>query len=123
MKNALNWFEIPVVDFNRAKAFYAQLLNAPIIESPNPYLQYGFLPHDQQTGVGGAIVAGKDYVPSVTGTVVYLNGGNDLQETLNRVEVAGGKVILPKTEIGGGMGYLALFFDTEGNKVGLHSMG
>ena len=123
MKNTLNWFEIPATDFARAKAFYATVLDSQIHESPIPGLQYGYLPYDQSSGgVGGAIVAGDGNAPATTGTVVYLNGGNDLAIPLSRVEEAGGRVILPKTEIGPGMGFMALFIDSEGNKVGFHSI-
>lgn len=123
MKNSLNWFEIPASDFERAKTFYAKVLDAQIHDSPNPTMKYAFLPSDQNSGgVGGAIVSGDGFVPAMTGTTVYLNGGDDLSAALSRVPAAGGKVILPKTEIGGGMGYMALFIDSEGNKVGFHSM-
>ena len=53
---------------------------------------------------------------------VYLNGGSDLNNVLNRVETAGGQVLLAKTEIGEEHGFFAFFLDSEGNKVGLHSM-
>jgi len=74
-------------------------------------------------GFGGAIACGENFVPAMTGTTVYLDGGNDLSVPLGRVESAGGKVILSKTGIGGNRGFIALFIDTEGNKVGLHSIG
>lgn len=122
MKNSLNWFEIPATDFERAKAFYAKVLDAQIYDSPNPMMKYAFLPCDQNSGgVGGAIACGEGFVPASSGTTVYLNGGEDLSLALSRVPAAGGKVILPKTEIGGGMGFMALFIDSEGNKVGFHS--
>lgn len=123
MINSLNWFEIPATDFDRAKKFYSEILGLPLFDSPNPTMNYAFLPADQQKGgVGGAIACGENFVPAMTGTTVYLNGGDDLSTPLSRVEKAGGKVILPKTEIGGGMGFMALFIDTEGNKIGFHSM-
>lgn len=59
----------------------------------------------------------------MTGTTVYLDGGDDLSLHLGRIESAGGKVILPKTAIGENRGFIALFIDTEGNKVGFHSLG
>ncbi len=123
MVNSLNWFEIPASDFDRAKKFYSEVLGLPLHDSPDPTMKYAFLPADaQKGGVGGAIAAGENYVPSMTGTTVYLNGGEDLSIPLGKVEKAGGKVILPKTEIGNGMGFLSLFIDSEGNKVGFHSM-
>lgn len=123
MKNSLNWFEIPASDFERAKTFYSKVLDAQITDSPNPMMKYAFLPYDQNSGgVGGAIASGEGLVPTTTGTTVYLSGGDDLAIALSKVAGAGGKVILPKTEIGGGMGFMALFIDSEGNKVGFHSM-
>ena len=123
MVNTLNWFEIPAKDFARATAFYAKVLDAQIHVDPNPNMQYAYLPSDpQKGGFGGAIAGGENFVPAMTGTTVYLDGGNDLSLPLGRVESAGGTVILPKTSIGDN-GFIALFIDTEGNKVGFHSMG
>jgi len=123
MVNTLNWFEIPATDFARANAFYATVLDVQIHVDPNPNMQYAYLPSDSQKGgFGGAIACGENFVPAMIGTTVYLDGGNDLSVPLSRVESAGGTVILPKTAIGNN-GFIALFIDTEGNKVGFHSMG
>ena len=121
MTNAINWFEIPVSDFDRAKAFYSKLFNAEIQEMPHPEYRYGMLPADMQNGIGGGIVQGNGFEPSSKGALVYLNGGDDLSGPLSRVEAAGGKIVLPKTSIGPN-GFMAHFSDTEGNKVALHSM-
>ena len=124
MVNTLNWFEIPATDFKRAKAFYAKVLDAQIQDDPNQNMQYAYLPSDpNKGGFGGAIAGGENYIPAMTGTTVYLDGGNDLSAPLSRVESAGGTILLPKTAIGGNRGFIALFIDTEGNKVGLHSIG
>jgi uncharacterized protein len=121
MTNAINWFEIPVIDFARAKKFYETLYGAEIMEMPYPSGQYGMLPADMQNGVGGGIVQGEGFEPSTKGTLVYLNGGDDLSTALSKVEDAGGKILMPKTSIGGN-GFMAHFLDTEGNRVALHSM-
>lgn len=124
MVTTLNWFELPAKDFKRATAFYAAVLDAKIHIDPSPNMQYAYLPSDpQKGGFGGAIACGENFVPAMTGTTVYLDGGNDLSVPLSRVEGAGGKVILPKTAIGENRGFIALFIDTEGNKVGFHSLG
>lgn len=121
MVSTLNWFEIPATDFARAKAFYATVLGIQIQDDPNR--QYAYLPSDSPNGgFGGAIGCGENFVPAITGTTIYLDGGKDLSVPLGRVESAGGTVILPKTDIGSN-GFIALFVDTEGNKVGFHSMG
>ena len=122
MTNAINWFEIPVTDFARAKKFYETLFGMDIMEMPHPTFKYGMLPADMQNGgVGGGIVQGEGFEPSMTGALVYLNGGDDLTVPLSKVESAGGKIVLPKTSIGPN-GFMAHFIDTEGNKVALHSM-
>ncbi len=121
MTNAINWFEIPVTDFTRAKKFYETILGAEIMEMPFPNGRYGMLPADMQNGVGGGLAQGEGFEPSDKGTIVYLNGGDDLNVSLSRVEQAGGKIILSKTSIGQN-GFMAHFIDTEGNRVALHSM-
>lgn len=121
MNNIINWFEIPAADFSRAVTFYKNILGIEINEMDIMGTKNGFFPSNGKN-VSGAIVQGDDYTPSTEGTMVYLNGGDDLQNVLSKVEGAGGKVIMPKTQISPEMGYLALFIDTEGNRVALHSM-
>lgn len=121
MKNSINWFEIPVLDFARAKKFYETLYNAEIMEMPFPDGKYGMLPCDMENGVGGGIAQGEGFVPSDKGALIYLNGGDDLSTPLSKVEAAGGKILLPKTAIGQN-GFMAHILDTEGNKIALHSM-
>lgn len=122
MKNAINWFEIPVKDYERAKQFYANILGGEITDMHMEDMMYGVLPYDEKgNGIGGAIIKSDFSVPSVSGCTLYLNGGDDLQAPLSRIEKAGGKIIMPKTNIGE-HGFMAQFFDTEGNKMALHSM-
>ena len=122
--HAINWFEIPVADFDRAKKFYESIFNYQMPENQMGPARMGFLLYDfQNGGRGGAIVHNPDfYTPSANGTLVYLNCEPDLQPVLDRVEGAGGKVKKPKTEVGPGLGFWALIEDCEGNRVALHSM-
>lgn len=120
MDNLINWFEIPAADFNRSVKFYKQVLGADIEETEMFGMKMGFMPTDG-ANVSGAVVQGEGYTPSADGAVIYLNGGDDLQPMLGRVESAGGKVIVPKTQISPEIGYFAMFIDTEGNKMALHS--
>jgi predicted enzyme related to lactoylglutathione lyase len=121
MADALNWFEIPVNDFGRAKKFYEEIFGFELttMEMSDGF-PMGMFPSEE--GVGGAIIQGEGYTPSGTGTIVYLNAGDDLSNVLNKVEAVGGKVLMPKTDIGEN-GFAAFFRDSEGNRVGLHSMG
>jgi predicted enzyme related to lactoylglutathione lyase len=121
--NAISWVEIPVTDFERAQKFYSEIFDYQMSEMQMGQDRMGFLLYDQQNGgVGGAIVYGQGFEPTEKGPRVYLNGGNDLNTVLNRVEDAGGKVVLPKTEITPEFGFFATFQDTEGNHISLHSM-
>lgn len=122
MTNAVNWFEIPVENFERAKGFYTTILETEITDMPMEDAQYGVFPYDEKNQrVGGAIVQMEQLKPSADGAVVYLNAGDDLSGPLGRVEAAGGKVLLPKMAVGEN-GFIAHFLDTEGNRVALHSM-
>lgn len=122
LHHVIAWCEIPVLDFARAKAFYEALLDHPIETMTMGPSTMGFL-SSEPGQVSGAIVHGDGTAPSQSGTLVYLNGGDDLSVMLARVEPAGGQVAVPKTDIGNGFGHFAHFVDTEGNRVGLHSMG
>jgi uncharacterized protein len=121
MDNLINWFEIPALDFGRAIAFYKTILAIDIQQADMFGTQMGFFPTDGKN-VSGAIVCGDGYTPSMEGATLYLNGGEDLALVLGRVEQAGGKILVPKTQISPEMGYFAMFMDTEGNKLALHSM-
>lgn len=118
MAHAINWFEIPSADFERAVTFYNTILNTTLREElfngvPNAIFQTG---EDQ---IGGAVVH-TDVQPSASGAIVYLNADNQIEQILQRVEPAGGQILLPRTSIGD-PGWIALFIDSEGNQVGLHS--
>ncbi len=123
MKNAIAWVEIPVSDFDRAKRFYSHIYDYEMPEMMMDENRMGFLLYDQNNGgVGAAIVQGTDYYVSNKGAKVYLNGGTDLNTVLNRVEKAGGKIVLAKSAITPEFGYFAVFEDSEGNHIALHSM-
>lgn len=122
MTNSVNWVEIPVLNFERAKEFYSNIYEYEMYEEIIGPWRMGFLPMERESrGVGGAIVQGGGYIPSKLGSRVYLNGGEDLQKVLSRVIGAGGEIIQPKTKITDEIGYYAIFEDTEGNHVALHS--
>ena len=123
MKHAISWFDLPATDIERAVKFYNTILGAKMEAHPMMEGYVGaFFPCDMQEGVGGDIIQGEGYTPTDTGgTLIYLNAGDDLAPVLGRVEAAGGKVLMPKTSLGEN-GWMASFIDSEGNRVGLHSM-
>lgn len=120
-QSAINWFEIPVTNMERAIRFYNSIFAIQLEQMEAMGGTTAFFPYETE-GVGGSLTAGEGYVPSQTGAVIYLNGGQNLSTVLERVAPAGGQVLLSKTNIGGN-GYIAFFLDTEGNKIGLHSGG
>jgi len=126
MASAISWFQIPATDIARAREFYETVCGVELeqlLASPGMDM-WGF-PADWQKGdISGALVCGEGAVPSATGTAVFLNADPDLQVMLDRVEPAGGQILIPKTAIGmDGAGHFAMITDTEGNTVGLHSRG
>ena len=120
MKNAINWFEIPALNFTRATAFYQTVLGVTLQHHNMGGADMGFFPADHD-GIGGAIVCGNDMQPASGGVLVYLNANPDLAAALGRVEAAGGSIVVPKTQISPEFGFFAIVADTEGNAVGLHS--
>lgn len=123
LKSAINWFEIPVIDFDRAVRFYSEIYAYQMPTRDMGSLKMGFFQHQPGSGIGGSIVSGEGYTPSVDGTKTYLNAGADLTTVLDRVTGAGGTVVMGKTQISPEIGYFAIIDDTEGNRVYLHSMG
>ena len=125
MKNAISWFEIPTTDINRAQKFYETIFGISMIPMEMPNIKLRMFPlDDMMTQVGGALVdSGGFHNSSIElGVLIYLNANPDVQLVLHKVEAAGGKVLVPKTEISPEYGSMGVFLDTEGNRIGLHSV-
>lgn len=125
MKSAIGWFEIPATDLNRATKFYETIFGISLIPMDLLNIKMRMFPvEDQMTDIGGAVVdSGGFHKPSATdGPLIYLNGNPDVQNVLDKVEKAGGKITVPKTEISPEYGFMAVIIDTEGNRIGLHSV-
>ncbi len=124
MKNAISWFEIPTTDIERAQKFYETIFEMKMnaLEFQNINMRM-FPIDDPMEGIGGTLVQTEEsYKPSATdGVLIYLDGNPDLQIVLDRVEAAGGKILSPKTMISEDYGDMALFLDTEGNRIALHN--
>lgn len=120
MKSHVSIFEIPATDIRRAIKFYKGILAIEIQQLEFPGMEMGIFPYEDQM-VTGVIIKAEGYKPSADGVTLYLNGGDDLQPILDLVEKNGGKIITPKTAHADESGYFAIFHDSEGNKMGLHS--
>ncbi len=122
--NAISWFEIPTADINRAQKFYEAIFQVQMIPFDTPQIQMRMFPIENPMNIGGALVYNKEfYKTSATdGPLIYLNGNPDVQHVLDRIEAAGGKILVPKTLISPEHGHMAVFMDTEGNRMALHSI-
>ncbi len=124
-KNAISWFEIPAIDIHRAQKFYESIFDFQMIPMDLQQIQMRMFPTtDMMNGVGGAVcTSGGFHIPSEDkGPLIYLNANPDVQIVLDRIEGAGGRILVPKTQISPDYGYMAVFIDTEGNRVALHSV-
>ena len=120
MASPISWFELPVNDLPRATAFYERILNVILQPDSCGECTMSVFPHVEGYP-SGALVSMAQMVPQDNGTLVYLFTGDDLAPVLARVPAAGGTVAMPRTSIGE-HGFIALFIDSEGNRVGLHSL-
>ncbi len=121
MNNLIAIVEIPTTDLHRAIAFYKAILEMEIEVAEMGEVKMGVFPVEEGA-VNVVLAHGSDYTPTLDGPVLYLNAGDDLQPVLDRIQRHGGEVVVPKAEISPEMGFFALFIDTEGNKLGLHSL-
>ncbi len=119
---AIDWFEIPVRDLDRAQRFYETLLGAPLRrEAMGPAKTLAVFAYGD-AATGGCLMAGEGVPePAENGTRVYLSAAPSLDAVLARVEAAGGRIATPKVQLPGDMGVYAHVCDTEGNRVGLHA--
>jgi len=120
LKNAINWFEIPVDDYERAVEFYENILQLDLKREVMDGFDIAVFPADE-AGVGGSLIKADFLKPSETGSVVYLNVEGMIDGVLQRAQAQGVAILFPKTHIGE-PGYIAHIADSEGNRIGLHSM-
>ena len=119
--NVAVWFEIPAADFDRAVGFYEKVFETKLLRETMAGSELAVFPYNQP-GTSGCVIRGEGYKPGREGCVVYIHSDTDLDQPLARAAKAGGKVATPKTALPDGMGFYAHFVDSEGNRVGLHSM-
>ena len=121
-QNVAVWFEIPAANFERAVGFYEKVFETKLTRDKYESSDLAIFPYEG-TSNSGCIMKAEGYKPAREGSIVYLSAGKDLAGPLARAAANGGSVAIPKTALPEDMGYFAQFIDTEGNRVGLHSMG
>ncbi|HEV8082627.1 MAG TPA: VOC family protein [Chitinophagaceae bacterium] len=123
--NAINWFDIPVTDLERAKKFYETIFDIEMETAGKEGEEMAFFPRKPHTIMGlsgilsGSLLKKKDFSPGKDGPIIYLNASPSLQTVLDKVEKAGGKIVMDRTKIPAG--FVASCIDTEGNRIGLHA--
>jgi uncharacterized protein len=122
--NVVGWFEIPVLNMERAIKFYEKIFDFKLVRHQIGNLDMAWFPWiDDAIGASGSLVLNDElHKPSNEGVLIYFTAqSGDLSVELSRVEGAGGKVHLPKTLITDDIGYMAIIEDTEGNRIALHA--
>lgn len=115
------WFEIPASDFERAIRFYETLFATPLKRFARGPHAMAIFPYERP-GVSGCIVPAQPALCGASGPVIFLNADGRLDEMLEEVYTAGGRIVTPRTDIGEGMGWFAHIIDSEGNRIGLHTI-
>ena len=120
MGNRIVWVDIPVMDLERAIAFYSAVLGVSVTKEGGPGFVFGLLPHTGNE-VGGCLnCPGEDNAPSAVGPLVYLNAEGRLAQAVEAVTDSGGQVVQAVHQIGP-HAYRAIVLDSEGNRVALHA--
>lgn len=117
MATLIDWFEIPTTDLDRAIRFYESVLAVQLKREDMGEMTLAVFPHAQQPG--GALIHAAHFKPSADGCVIYLYTPQ-LDATLERVSAQGGQVVFGPLTLPDNIGRIALFIDSEGNRVGLH---
>lgn len=121
MQQAINWFEIPVIDLDRAQHFYETVLGRSLRREAMGGKTLAVFPY-QEPHAGGCLMTAKDDSPTDRGIRIYLDCEPGIDAALARIEKSGGAIVVPKTALPPGMGFFAHVRDTEGNVVGLHAL-
>jgi predicted enzyme related to lactoylglutathione lyase len=119
-QNTFCWVDVPVTNLDRAIRFYSAVLGGEVKKESFGEMNFGLLPH-YESNVSGCLVAGKEFLPSQSGPMVYFSVEGRLDDAIAQVNLNGGKILQKKCQIGP-HGYRAIILDSEGNRVALHSV-
>lgn len=120
----ITWFQIPASNLDRAVRFYTDIVGASFHRMENAEGKHAFFALDTMDTLrtGGEIVESAAFgKPGQEGVTIYLSAPGGVDAVVAKVPAAGGKVLVPKTAIGEN-GFYAIILDSEGNRIGLHSM-
>ena len=127
MENTVVWADIPVTDLDRAMAFYGAVLQRKFtkvegmdgiaLEAP-PENASNTPPTEFPVSFDLALT--ENTRPSTDGCTIYLNSYGDPEGMIQRAVAAGGEVIMPVQDMGQMVGFIGMFKDSEGNRIGVH---
>ncbi|MGB0452991.1 MAG: VOC family protein [Bacteriovoracaceae bacterium] len=117
MRNLGTYFEIPVNDMDRAIKFYTHVFEVEFSKEVIHDCGMAFFPYAEGEGIRGALAKGEIYRPSIEGSLIYLTT-ETIDQTMAKAKELGGEELFPKTEVPG-LGFLAEFKDSEGNRIAL----
>ncbi|WP_312343353.1 VOC family protein [Chryseobacterium binzhouense] len=116
--NPVVYFEIPVTDIDRAIGFYKNVFGFKFKRENIDNNEMALFPLvEENSGISGALAKGEIYSPTKDGVVIYFKTKN-IDETLKLAILNGGKILYPETD--NGIGLVAEFEDTEGNRIALY---
>jgi len=109
--NTVTWWEIPVQDLAKARAFYTAVFGWGYTSFGEGY---------------DAILVGEQMIGALSesadgageGIRIYVQVA-DMEDVFARVEANGGSIASPRTEIGGDMGWWGSFTDDQGRVIGV----
>ncbi len=119
MANTIVWADIPVTDMDRARKFYAAVLQTEIPLMDGAGGDVALLPMEPGDA-SGDLVRSDDSKPGAGGATIYLDSKGDPEGMIERAVAAGGAVIRPVQDMGAMVGSIGFFQDSEGNRIGVH---
>jgi predicted enzyme related to lactoylglutathione lyase len=115
--NRAVWFDIHVIDLERAASFYRAVLCIQMHREQFQGSAFYVLEH--ASGNGGCLVVSPSDV-GASGVLLYLNVDGRIRDAVRQAEQNGGRIIEPIHSIGP-HGFRAIALDCEGNRFALHS--
>lgn len=119
MKNNIIWFDVPVIDLDRAIRFYSAVLASPVAKEQTGSIPIGVLPTPDGQKMG-CLVTGNQARPSLDGVMIWFDVDGRLGDAVMAATENGGEILGDIHAIGG-FGFRAEVKDSEGNRIALYS--
>jgi predicted enzyme related to lactoylglutathione lyase len=118
--DAVVHFEVPADDLSRAKKFYTEVFGWKLTDVPemNYVIAETTPTKDRRPVEPGGINGGMVKRDAIGKTPLIVINVDSIDQTVQKLQQAGGKVVQPKVAVGT-MGHYARVTDSEGNTIGL----